>query len=225
VLFHMSGWSHHPYELTFAPNRTPTDPDYLTMANLPKLSDLLRRVYARYGQAEPAGGLPLYLTEFGYQTDPPDRLGVSPGRQATYLDEAEYMAWRNPHVLALSQFLLVDGGDPIGLTFQSGLEWRDGRHKPSYAAYELPIWLARASGRRGTRLTVWGLVRPAAPGSSPTVTIEFRRKRSRAWHTLAVRHAGGPRGYLTTRVRLPGSGAIRLSWNGLASRSVVVRAH
>jgi hypothetical protein len=222
VLFHMTGWAHHPYELTFPPNRRPTDPNYVTIANLSSLSDTLRRVYARYAQAQPPGGLPLYLTEFGYQTNPPDRFGVSASRQASYLDEAEYMAWRNPLVRTLSQFLLVDGGDPVGLTFQSGLEWIDGRKKPSYRAYRLPIWMPRRHARRGTRVRVWGLVRPAANGTAPVAQVQFRRARTRDWHVLATKHGTAARGYVNVRVRLPGRGSVRLVSSGMVSRSVSV---
>jgi len=36
ALFQATGWAHHPYELTFAPTMTPTDPDFVTIANLPR---------------------------------------------------------------------------------------------------------------------------------------------------------------------------------------------
>jgi len=222
ALFHMTGWSHHPYELFFAPNRRPSDPNYVTIANLSKLSDLMRRVYARYGQAQPTGGLPLYLTEFGYQTNPPDRFGVTPARQATYLDQAEYMSWRVSSVRTLSQFLLVDGGDPVGLTFQSGLKWIDGRKKPSYRSYRLPIWLPRRHAPRGTRVRVWGFARTAANGTAPSFDIQFRRRGSKSWRRLATRTGSAERGYLDTRIRLPGTGLIRLRAAGVTSRSVSV---
>jgi hypothetical protein len=222
VLFHATGWSHHPYELTFAPHQRPRDRDFSTIADLHPLSDLLRRAHARYAQPVPAGGVPLYLTEFGYQTNPPDRLGVSPATQAAYLDEAEYLAWRNRSVRTLSQFLLVDGGAPVSRTFQSGLEWADGREKPALRAYRIPLWLRRHTASRTGRLKIWGLVRPAANGHAPTVAVQFRRRRSRVWHTLATRHATAARGYLNTTVRLPGSGAVRLLWGDLASRGVTV---
>jgi hypothetical protein len=169
--------------------------------------------------------VPLYLTEFGYQTNPPDALGVSPNTQAAYLDQAEYIAWRNPAVQALSQFLLVDGGPPVGLTFQSGLEWVDGRAKPSMLAYRLPIWLPQRSGRKGSKITVWGLVRPAANGTAPTVGVQFRRHGAKHWGTVATFQATPDRGYLYHRVRLRGTGAFRLLWNGQTSRTVTVRAH
>ena len=224
VLFKATGFSHHPYELTFAPDHRPPDPLYLTIANLRTLSSMLRFAYLRYLQPVPATGVPLYLTEFGYQTNPPDELGVSPGQQAAYLDEAEYITWRNPSVRALSQFLLVDGGPPVSLTFQTGLEFRNGRAKPAMRAYRLPIWLPRRSARRGSRIRVWGLVRPAANGSAPTVGIQFRAKGRHAWRTLATYQGTADRGYLYHSVRLPGTGSIRLLWNGATSRSVGVRA-
>jgi hypothetical protein len=222
ALFHMTGWSHHPSELFFPPNRKPSDPNYVTIANLGRLSDLMRRIFARYNQPQPGGRLPLYLTEFGYQTNPPDRFGVTPARQAAYLDQAEYLSWRNGNVRALSQFLLVDGGDPVGLTFQSGLEWIDGRKKPSYRAYRLPLWMPRRHAPAGTRVRVWGLARPAANGTAPSFDIEFRRRGTRNWRKLATRAGSADRGYLDTRIRLPGTGLIRLRSGGAVSRAVSV---
>ncbi|MCW2967097.1 MAG: hypothetical protein JWM71_869 [Solirubrobacteraceae bacterium] len=224
VLFKATGFSHHPYELTFAPNHKPPDPLFLTIANLNKLSSVLRLAYLRYLQPVGAHGVPIWLTEFGYQTNPPDELGVSPAKQAAYLDEAEYIAWRNPAVQSLSQFLLVDGGAPVGLTFQSGLEYHNGRIKPAMRAYRLPIWLPERSARKGSKIKVWGLIRPAANGTSPTVGVQFRRKGAKAWRTLATFQGTPDRGYIYHRVSLPGTGAMRLLWNGQSSRSVTVRA-
>lgn len=222
VLFKATGFAHHPYELTFAPNRRPTDPLYLTIANLPKLSDTLRRAWLRYRQPVPSSGVPLYLTEFGYQTHPPDPLGVSPARQAAYLDQAEYMTWRDPAVRTLSQFLLVDGGAPVGLTFQSGLRYINGAPKPAFAAYRLPIWIPRPRTHRGRHLRVWALVRPAPNGQAPTVQIQFRARGSRRWRTIASPAGSAPRGYVWTTVAAQGKGAIRVVWNGQASRTVGV---
>lgn len=224
-LFSMTGWSHHPYELTFAPDRPPTDPDYATIGNLRKLSGVLRRIYQRYGiPMQTKRGVPLYLTEFGYQTNPPDRFGVSPAKQANYLMQAEYISFRNPLVRALSQFLLVDGGDPIGLTFQSGLKYRSGKAKPSMAAYRFPIWLPQRAARRGSPITVFGLARTAPPGAATPVSVQFRKRGAKRWRTLATRPASKPRGYLQLRVRMPGTGAIRLLAGRSASRALSVRA-
>jgi hypothetical protein len=224
VLFHATGFSHHPYELTFAPNTRPPDASSYTMANLRQLSHTLRYAFLRYRQGVPRQGPPLYLSEYGYQTDPPDRIGVSLDRQAAYLCQAEYLAWRDPAVRSFSQYLLYDNGAPIRRTFQTGLLFADGRTKPSYAAYRIPIWLPHRRARAGARIRVWGMARPAPNGTAPDISVQFRRNGAKAYRTIATRRGSADRGYLYTRVRLPGSGRIRLNWGGQVSRSVSVRA-
>ena len=67
------------------------------MATLPKLLILVRRYW---------GPKPVWLTEYGYQTNPPDQfLGVSPRQQATLLSLAAMRAWRLARVTMLIQYL------------------------------------------------------------------------------------------------------------------------
>jgi hypothetical protein len=227
ALFHMSGYAHHPYELTFAPNRPPPHPDrWVTIGNLSSLGRTLVKIFHRYGQPVPGGRhrVPLYLTEFGYQTNPPDPFGVRPARQAAYLNQAEYIAYRNSSVRALTQFLLVDDKPVAGYprdstgawsTFQSGLIGLDGHHKPAFDAYQLPVWVARSRLRRGQTTRVWGLVRLAPNGAPQPVQVQVRGARSRrGFRKLkTVMTAPGP-GYLQTRVRLRRSSLLRLAWQG-----------
>jgi hypothetical protein len=215
ALFQATGYAHHPYELIFAPSTKPSWKDWATTGNLPVLQDYLRRLRARYGQR---GGMPLYLTEYGYQTNPPDRFGVTWARQAAYLAQAEHIAARNSGVRALSQFLLFDGGSPVSRTFQTGLRTVAGKAKPSLRGYRFPIDVTR----RGSRLTVWGLARPAAPGSRPQYAIEFRRRGSTRWRRIATARGGAGAGYVTKRLRAPGRGAVRLRWERLTSRAAAV---
>jgi hypothetical protein len=218
ALFSASGWAHHPYELTFAPDKLPTHRDaWVTMANLRDLTRLLRRIRERYGQ-QTSKPVSLYLTEFGYQTKPPDPLGVSFALQAEYLNQAEYMAWRNRSVHTLAQFLLVDSGAPIGTTFQSGLRTRQGTRKPAYDAYALPVWLPSPKVRSGRKLTVWGLARAAPNDRRVQVSIQVRLRAGHPWQRVARRATTGTRGYLSTSVRVRRSGELRLAWNGHHSR-------
>ena len=164
--------------------------------------------------------MPLYLTEFGYNTRPPNPAGVSLARQAAFLDQGEYIAYANPRVRALSQFLLVDdaprpGRNGVrtgyGATFQTGLELLGGRAKPALGAYELPLFLPRPVLRRGTPVRVWGRVRPA-PGGGARVAIQFRRGARGAFATLALARADRGRGFLDLLVHVPASGRLRLAW-------------
>jgi hypothetical protein len=234
-LFSATGYGHHPYELTFAPSVRLKDPDYATIANLPRLSSTLRRIFTRYGR--PAAGLPLYLTEFGYNTTPPNPAGVSLREQAAYLNQAEFIARQNPGVRTFAQFLLVDdaprpgrdGKVGYGASFQTGLKFRNGRRKPSFTAYQLPVWLPKATVSRGGTLRVWGLVRPARQlgGKIQRVTIVLRsRGKQRTLRTVRTRRGSG---VLDVKVRIPASGSLRLSWRDprdkltVLSRSVDVR--
>ncbi len=217
ALFEATGYAHHPYELVFAPDTKPSWKDWATTGNLPTLQSLLSRLRGRYGRA---GAPPLYLTEFGYQTNPPDRFGVSWVKQAAYLAHAEHIASRNPGVRTLSQFLLLDGGEPVSRTFQTGLRTAAGKAKPALRGYRFPIHVVR----RGRSLTVWGLARPAAPDSRPRYAIEFRRRGSKRWRRLATARGAAGAGYVTKRLRAPGAGAVRLRWERLSSRAVAVRA-
>ena len=235
ALFAASGWAHHPYELTFAPNVSPGDRDFVTIASLGRLTrtlDAIARAYHR------RAGMPLYMTEFGYMTNPPNPIGVSPAQQAAYINQAEYIAYRNARVRSWSQFLLDDdkplpGRNGVtsgyGATFQTGLSYLDGRHKPSFDAYRVAIFIPTPSIRRNRSLTVWGVVRNAPPTGAAGVQIQLAR-RGTGFRTLATLTTKARPAYLLGRVRLPASGMIRIAWRdpstGLSeySRSVAVSA-
>jgi hypothetical protein len=220
-LFSATGYAHHPYELIFAPNRPPRHSDWYTIANLPKLSALLRRVRARFGVG---GSFPLYLTEFGYQTHPPDPLGVSPAQQARYLNQAEYLAYRSRNVRTLSQFLLYDDGPPFAMTFQSGLDYSNGRAKPAQAAYAFPLYLPAPSVRRGRRLHVWGLLRAAPNGQRHNVDVLFRARGGHGhYRRIARLRTQAARGYVDGFVRVRRSGSITLRWGAVRSRAAAFR--
>ncbi len=107
--------------------------------------------------------LPVFLTEYGYETNPPNPYrGVSLRLQSQYLNQAEYMAFQDLRVRALSQFLLVDSAPNVlyrpgsvryWSTFQTGLEFLNGTSKPAFNAYRLPIWIGHTSVKQGAK--VW----------------------------------------------------------------------
>ena len=72
----------------------------VTLANLNVLIKQLTRAY---------GHKTLWITEYGYQTRPPDRhFGVSWAKQAKYLSQAYSIARRNPRIGLMTWFLLRD---------------------------------------------------------------------------------------------------------------------
>ena len=65
---------------------------------------------------------------------------------------------------------------------------------------------------RGTgRLRVWGLVRVAPNGKAQKVSVEFRRRHSTKWRAIRTLTTEPGRGYVDSRVRIPGTGAVRFA--------------
>ena len=121
--------------------------------NLPRLS-LIRSDVTRYFGSR----TPVWLTEYGYQTNPPDRLlGVSPAVQATYLGQAAAKVYKQAGVTMLIHFMVRDDTSVGG--WQSGFFTSSGTAKPAFRAFQLPL---AEIARRGTRTTLWGQVRPGS---------------------------------------------------------------
>ncbi|MES1248717.1 MAG: hypothetical protein ABUS54_13700, partial [Actinomycetota bacterium] len=167
---------------------------YFTMATLPQIR---RDVTAYFGAKTQ-----LWLTEYGYQTNPPDTLlGVSQLKQATYLGSAALRVWKQPGVTVLIQFLVRD--EPSLGGWQSGLYTSTGKPKLSVHAFALP--LAEAS-RSGSRVSLWGMVRPGSGARSYVV----QAKRGSAWRTLASGRTGSSGAFART-VTVAVGAQIRLS--------------
>jgi hypothetical protein len=154
------GFAYHPYSFEAPPDVAYGGPETVHLADLDRLSALLDQLHQRGRIAKP---LPLYLTEFGYESNPPDtRRGVPPETQSRYISLGSYLAWRNPQTRMFSQFLFQDLRDPRD--YQTGLIYADGRDKPALQAFKLPFW-AEAREAEGQRyVLVFGQVRP---GSGP----------------------------------------------------------
>jgi Glycosyl hydrolase catalytic core len=126
-------WAHHPYYSSpqDTPTTKPTSPNGapVTSVTLGNLNVLIKLVTQLYGNKR------IWITEYGYQTNPPDTLvGVSWAKQALYLKEAFAIARANPRIDLMLWFLLKDDPNPNG--WQSGLITAGGKHKPSFAAFE-----------------------------------------------------------------------------------------
>jgi hypothetical protein len=226
ALFRAAGYAHHPYSFDHRPNAIfAKQPSIVTLANLGAFEHGLDRALAAYGQPT---GMPIYATEWGYKTNPPNPfVKTSLAQQALWLNEGEYMSWQDPRIRALCQFLLYDdvprqGAVPGTLsywsTFQSGLYYSGGRAKPSLAAFEIPIWLP--SARHGSRVTVWGELRPAPRGTLQYGVIEYRPAGASSWSTLRELQTSNPEGFILAHVAIPGRGSIRLDWLNPATGGV-----
>ena len=207
----LDAYAHNPYPL--APSETPlsggcTHCTTLTMATLRTL----------VADVDKAFGKPtrIWLTEYGYQTNPPDRLlGVSPAKQALYMSEGAMRAYLEPRVDMLISYLIQD--EPDLSRWQSGILTLRGAEKPSYQAFQLPLTVQR---RTSTSLTLWGQIRP---GTGPQQYV-LEEQRGTSWSRVGGTQRTGPRGFFKRVVpAVPGARyrVLQLT-RGLTSASVSV---
>ena len=124
-------YAHHPYY--GAPSESPATPSPgrggVTLGNIDALVGEVTRLYGRKR---------IWLTEYGYQTNPPDGVfGVPWATQAKYVRESFAIARAHPRIDMLLWFLLQDEGDPA--RWQSGLISATGERKPSFEAFRESI--------------------------------------------------------------------------------------
>ncbi len=226
ALFSASGFADHPYSRWYPPNvEAKPDPNYSTLAQIGQLESALDRLQRVYGSHR---RFPIWDTEYGYITSPPKHSTrklpyVSPATAAGYINQAEYISWRDPRIASFMQYLLRDperatAGNTYG-GFASGLVSFDGRLKVTYSAWRLPLYLPQTSFRRGRSLEVWGCARPVffalrdVPGEQQTVQIQFARAHSSSFSTLRTVTVTDSHGYFDTHLALPASGTVRLVYH------------
>jgi hypothetical protein len=206
----LDAYAHNPYPLS--PGETPTSGgcDHcttITMATLPRLVNAVQRAFGTRTR--------IWLTEYGYQTNPPDHLlGVPYATQARYDSEAALRGYLAPRVDILIHYLVRDEPDPA--RWQSGLFTFGDLAKPSYHAFQLPL---TQQSRNGLRTVLWGQVRPG--GSS---SYRLQQLRAGKWYSVGGNETTTARGYFT-RVVHAGAGARFRIWSPLVqtySRIVTV---
>lgn len=189
--------SHHPISTSGGPGRSALSTDDASTPDMGRVARVLRRAEA-LGTVAPSGrrGRPLWVTEFWWKSNPPDnRYGVTPRRQARWVQESLFRFWRSGVTVAMYMFIVdrpmtrpITRPDAAG----SGLYFVDGRAKPALRAFRFPLSARRVSPRKAL---LWSKV----PASGKVV---FERKGKRKWNRLAVRKvkAGS---VVTVRLRLP----------------------
>ena len=133
-------YAHHPYYSQ--PQETPaTTPPLIgktppTAVILGNIKTLISQVTSLWGPRR------IWITEYGYQTNPPDKtFGVSWAKQAAYLKQAYAIARANPRIDMMLWFLLRDEAPLSG--WQSGLITVSGAKKPAFGAFQQVAALAR----------------------------------------------------------------------------------
>ncbi len=217
ALFEATGFADHPYASKRPPDANPAqiNRDFATFPVLHRVARALDRVTGAYGSHK---RYPVYNDEYGYITSPPDpKSGPYPSQSkaAIYLNEAEYLSYKNPRVASYAQYLLDDpprNKTHQGPGFASGLYSSTGRPKATMYAYRMPVWLPRQTIHGGARAEIWGGARPAALTGPATVEIQMSKAGAHPWTTVATARTAAGTGYFDIRHALPFSGRLRLSY-------------
>jgi hypothetical protein len=203
---HFDVWAAHPYT-SGGPTHEASFVEDASLGDLPEMRAILAQA-RRARRILPRGRTAFWVTEFSWDSRPPDRWGVPVRVHARWISEALYRMWANGASL-VTWFALRDGPDgkaAFGFEMQAGLYFRttelyaNERAKPALQAFRFPF----AAVPGGRRVTLWGRT---PDGRRHTVDIERRR---------------GGRWSRVDRIRTNAHGIFRSRRRGL--RGAVLRA-
>jgi hypothetical protein len=222
ALFDASAFSMHPYASHWTPTAKASSipRDDIVLPVIGRLSTVLSQVTNAWHHHRTYS---IWSTEFGYVTSPPQTSKAgkpypSPAQAAIYLNEAEFLSYRNPRIASYAQYLLEDPQDlrskKVGL-FSSGLLFANGKPKPTFNAYRMPVWMPKQTVKRGQSALIWGGARPAPGGYAAThvaQVVQIQQLSGGAWNTLATVKVNNATGYFETHLRFTNSGGLRLAY-------------
>ena len=179
-------WATNPYT-TGGPTHSAPGPDDVSIGDLPEMRRLLRAAERAGHIRSRLARVPFWVTEFAWDSKPPDPGGLPLWLHGRWAAEALYRMWRDG-VTTVFWFQLRDertSSQPFGGVFESGLyrnggRLADDRPKPALRAFRFPFVALRAG--RGAR--VWGRTPDSGPGR---VAIQARRRGR--WRRTAVLRA------------------------------------
>ena len=147
----------------------------------------------------------LYVDEYGYQTNPPDKTsGISATLQDAYMQRGAYLAWRDKRIKLLGQYLWYDEPKVNGSysTWQSGVRFNNGKAKPSFKHFRIPFALDAQHN------LLWGQVRDGGrhrvDGPAAQEGLEPLVDHRQAEHRLARLLDGQAQAQGRLRLPLPG---------------------
>jgi hypothetical protein len=188
--------AHHPINTSGSPRRHAINPADSSSADLDRIERVLRAA-ERAGTVLP-GRHPLWATEMWWDSDPPTSPGSPPGRQARWIEDALYQAWKDGASVVINLAIRDFTTSGLQAGTGSGIFFADGRPKPSFTAFRFPFVTDRVN--RGV-VRAWG----KAPAAG---RLLIQRKRGKRW--TAVRKLRVRRGQVfLTKLRIAGRNRLR----------------
>jgi hypothetical protein len=166
-------WAHHPYT-SGGPTHHALKRDDVSLGDLPEMRRVLRSAVRSGRVVSSTSSVGFWVTEFSWDSNPPDRRALPSVLHARWTSEALYRMWLNG-VSLVTWFRVED--DPISASpYQSGFYTVSGVRKRSFTAFRFPF--VAFTKRRGT--FIWGRTPAGVPGR---LVIEI--KAGRRWRQLA----------------------------------------
>ncbi|MGE5747784.1 MAG: LamG domain-containing protein, partial [Solirubrobacterales bacterium] len=172
------------------------------------------RAAEQAGTALPGGSHPVWVTEFWWDSNPPNSVGAPLDVQAAWIEQSLYLFWKAGASAAVN-FQLGDTSDrpDAHAGFQSGVYFGDGslqygRPKPSLTAFRFPFVTERIDNQT---LRAWG----KAPEKG---TLQIQQQQGAGWVTIKKLQVSKGAVFATT---LPSSGKTAMRATVGASQSLV----
>ncbi|MBK5232220.1 MAG: hypothetical protein JJE13_04475 [Thermoleophilia bacterium] len=177
-------WANNPFT-TGGPTHKSAGPDDVSLGDLPEMGKLLRAAHSAGKIRTKQKAIPFWVTEFSWDSKPPDPGGLPMGILSRWTSEAMFRAWK----AGVSNFFWLSlrdwprpAGTPFRESFESGLYFRgetlgEDRPKRNLRAFQFPfVAFGKKSG-----VSIWGRTPTSASGR-----VILRYKAKGAWKQLAV---------------------------------------
>jgi hypothetical protein len=197
---HFNILSQHPLNFTKPPSYQPFNPNDVQVANFHKVGRILRAA-ERAHRVRPRVHHQLWATEYSWYTNPPNPSGVSPAKQAKWIEEGFYRLWKQGASVVINyplRDLPRDPTQPISRWATSGVFFHDASRKPSYRSFRFPFVAHR---RSKSKVGIWG----KAPESGD---LEIQKHVEGGWHTMSNRQVRRGQLFMPT-IRLRGHAELR----------------
>ena len=199
-------WSTHPYT-SGGPTHEAVLPDDVSLGDLGEMRAVLTAA-ERAGHIQSRGRARFWVTEFSWDSNPPDPRGVPTSLLVRWVPHALYQMWRNG-VSLVTWFQVLD--EPLDSSpLQSGLYYRDGSPKPYLQGFRFPL----VAFPRGHGVYVWGRTPTSKRGR-----VLVQQKSTSRWKTLAVLTSDGAGIFQRTFATAP-RGDVRARLAGTADFSL-----
>ena len=130
--------AHHPINLLGGPNRSASHPDSAATPDVKNVVRTLRKAEKRH-RLKPRGRRPVWVTEFWWETNPPDTCnGVRPRKHARWISKA-LKSFKKQGASVAINFLIRDApyraSECGGSNFQTGAYFESGKRKPALRSF------------------------------------------------------------------------------------------